>query len=107
MEQGAGAAGGTESRSSRTASTLESLPPGSGLQGWSQALDGNRVPENPMLPDVQSHDELEGGTPGGERENVSIPGLEWSAEPPRAGLLDLRGLVSAGIALSLASPHLK
>lgn len=106
LEPWAGAAGGRESRSSRIASILESLPPGSGLQGWSQATDGNRVTENPVLPDFQTRrvrmnwEEV----PQGERENVSIAGLEWSAEPPRAGLLGLRGLVSAGIALLLASP---
>lgn len=42
---GRGAAGGAESRGSRVASILESLPPGSGLQGWFQALDGNQVAE--------------------------------------------------------------
>lgn len=49
-----GAAGGAESRGSRVASILESLPPGSELQGWFQALEGNQVTENPMLPDPQT-----------------------------------------------------
>lgn len=50
---GRGAAGGAESRSSRVGSILESLPPGSGLQGWFLVLDGNQVSEIPKLADYQ------------------------------------------------------
>lgn len=51
---GRGASGGAESRGSRVASIPESLPPGSGLQGWFLALDRNQVMKIPKLPHYQT-----------------------------------------------------
>lgn len=89
-----GAAGGAEARGSRVASILESLPPGSELQRWFQALEGNQVMENPML-----------RTPRRARET----GWNWRKRPEKeggkasaAGLEDEatagQGLVSPGLA---------
>lgn len=99
---GRGAAGGAESRGSRVASILESLPPGSGRQGWSQALDGNQVAEILCSRTLRRAGETGWNwkeRPEEERGGASTPGLEWSAGPPRARLFGLQGLVSPGLAL--------
>lgn len=98
---GRGAAGGAESRGSRVASILESLPPGSGLQGWFQALDGNQVAEILCSRTLRRAGETGWNwkeRPEEERGDVSTPGLEWSVGPPRARLFGLQGLVSPGLA---------
>lgn len=105
QSRGRGTAGGAESRGSRVASILESLSPVSRLQGWSQALDGNWVTENPVLPDSQARWGNGMGwkeTPGGGREHKH-PWPRMESGATGGGLRGLLGLVSAGIALSLAS----
>lgn len=51
---GRGASGGAERRGARVASILGNLPPGSGLQGWFLALDGNQVMETPKFQHYQT-----------------------------------------------------
>lgn len=92
---GRGTAGGAEPRGSRVASILESLAPGSGLQGWFLAMDGNQVTE--IL--ISSRTTRRAGGTGWnwkerskeeEEGNASTAGLEWSLGPPLARALGLR-----------------
>lgn len=89
--------------------SFESLAPGSGLQGWFPAVDGNQVTEVPKLPDSQTcpgdgmeleersrEEEREGSTPiphHPPRPRMEDRGGPW----PLAGALGLRDLVLAGV----------
>lgn len=98
---GRGTAGGAEPRGSRVASILESLAPGSGLQGWFLEVDGNQVTEILKLPDYQTCRgdgmELEGEIwgRGGRECQHRRPGMESGAAAgpgPRFAGLSLAGV---------------